>query len=304
VRRAILLIAAACVPVAAVVWFIVGAGEGPTMKGMGERRTTLSRDGTRIAFTKMGSGPAVVLVDGAFCFRENGPAPDLSPLLAQQFTVFAYDRRGRGESADTPPYSIDREIDDLRAIVDEAGGSAFVVGVSSGAALALHAVAAGVNIPRLVLYEPPFVKTFDGAPTPDASRAHLEQLLSVGDRRGAVKYFLADVVGVPRPIVFVMPFLMRAAWRHNEAVAHTLPYDLAILRDRSVITDRRTSIATPTLVVGGEKSPVALRDAVTLVARSLPHARAQLLAGQTHMLKGAVVAPVVRDFFTATPARL
>src|SRR5215475_9992204 len=111
-----------------------------TVQSLGENRVIISRDGTRIAFTKVGSGPPIVLVDGAFCYRELGPAPELAPLLAQHFTVFVYDRRGRGESGDTPPYAIEREIDDLRAVVDEAGGTADVVGISSGAALGLQAV--------------------------------------------------------------------------------------------------------------------------------------------------------------------
>jgi pimeloyl-ACP methyl ester carboxylesterase len=274
------------------------------MTATGARGTTRSRDGTRIAFTKMGSGPAVVLVDGAFCFRENGPTPTLAPLLAEHFTVLAWDRRGRGESTDTAPWSIDREIDDLRAIVAEAGGSAFVIGVSSGAALALYAARAGVAISRMVLYEPPYVDTAPDRPTSDAARATLEQLIAHGDRRGAVKYFLGEIVGIPRPVLLVLPLLMRATWRHNESVAHTLPYDVALMRDRSVLTEWGGSTGVPTLVLGGAKSPPGLREAVSLVARSLPNARGQLIEGQTHNLRAAVVAPIVRDFFAdARPAR-
>src|SRR5215469_2649902 len=109
---------------------------GPTVKSMGENRTVTSQDGTTIAYTKLGSGPPLILVDGAFCYRENGPASQLAPLLAQHFTVFAYDRRGRGASADAPVYTIEREVEDLRSVVREAGGSALAVGISSGGALA------------------------------------------------------------------------------------------------------------------------------------------------------------------------
>ena len=265
---------------------------------MGENRTTTSRDGTRLAYTKLGSGPAVVLVDGAFCYRENGPSAAMAALLAPQFTVFAYDRRGRGESGDTAPYAVAREVEDLAAIVREAGGSAVAVGVSSGAALAMQAVASGVPITRLVLYEPPFV-TDEDRPSGDGDlRARLQELLAAGDRRGAVKCFLADFVRVPRPIVVAMPYLMRRTWKRNESVAHTLPYDLTILDDWSVIKERRESIPVPTLVVGGTNSPAMLKNAVTAVAEALPHARSRFLEGQTHDLRAAVVVPVLREFFT------
>jgi pimeloyl-ACP methyl ester carboxylesterase len=267
-----------------------------TMQSLGETRFAISRDGTRIAFTKVGSGPPVVLVDGAFCYRELGPAPELAPLLAQNFTVFLYDRRGRGESGDTAPYAIKREIDDLRAIVDEAGGTADLVGVSSGAALALQAAANGVNVKKLVLYEPPFTTNGDRPKPLEDPKAHIQQLVSAGDRPGAMKYFLADVVGVPRGIVFAMPWFMRSNWKKMEKVAQTLPYDLTITADRSVLEERSASISVPTLVLGGEKSPAVLRDAVSAVAKALPNARSQFLAGQNHNLSAPIVAPLVVDF--------
>ncbi|MDB4926331.1 alpha/beta fold hydrolase [Mucilaginibacter sp.] len=115
-----------------------------------------SKDGTAIAYRKAGSGPALILVDGAFCSKDFGPMPKLASLLAESFTVFTYDRRARGESGDTPPYAVQKEIDDIQALLNEAGGSAFLFGISSGAVLALKAVAAGLNITQLALYEPPF----------------------------------------------------------------------------------------------------------------------------------------------------
>lgn len=268
-----------------------------TMHSLGENRVMVSRDGTRIAFTTMGSGPSVVLVDGAFCYRENGPAPDLAPLLAQHFTVFVYDRRGRGESGDTPPYAIEREIDDIRAIVDEAGGTADVVGVSSGAALALQAVASGVKVKKLVLYEPPYVTNGDRPKPEEDPKIHIQQLVSAGDRAGAVKFFLTDVVGAPRAFVFAMPLLMPNAWKKLKLVAHTLPYDLTILSDRSVLNERSRLISVPTLVLGGEKSPTVLRDAVSAVTKVLPNARSHFLAGQNHNFSASALAPVVIDFF-------
>jgi pimeloyl-ACP methyl ester carboxylesterase len=292
-----LLAGAAAFLLAAAAWIAFRDGEAVTLKAMGENRLATSRDGTTIAYTKMGTGPAVVLVDGAFCYRENGPAPTLAPLLAEHFTVFTYDRRGRGESGDTQPYAIAREIEDLGAIVDQAGGSSLVLGVSSGAALAMQAVASGVNISRLALYEPPFVPADNGRPTNTEARTRLEHLLAAGDRRGAVKYFLGDVVGVPRPFLVVMPLMMRTAWNHNISVAHTLPYDLTILDDWSALKERRASIPVPTLVIGGGSSPAMLKEAVTTVTNALPNARSRFLEGQTHNLSAPVLAPVVREFF-------
>jgi pimeloyl-ACP methyl ester carboxylesterase len=296
-RRKVLLFTA--IALIAIPLFVISHSKEKTMQSLGENRVAISRDGTRIAFTRLGSGPPVVLVDGAFCYRENGPAPELAPLLAQHFTVFAYDRRGRGESSDTSPYSIALEVDDLRAIVQEAGESAFVVGISSGGALALQAAASGVKMKKLALYEPPYIDE-DGKPRSlDGLKQHLQQLITNDDRAGAVKFFMTDVFGAPRVFVFAMPFLMRSSWKKNELVAHTLPYDLTILSDRSVLEERSASIAIPTLVIGGEKSPKELRDAVATVAKALPDGRSQILAGQTHMISAPVLAPVLTEFFAA-----
>ena len=164
----------------------------PTVKEVGMNRTTTSGDGTTIAFTKLGSGPPLILVDGAFCYRENGPASQLAPLLAGHFTVFAYDRRGRGASGDAPAYSIEREVEDLRSLVREAGGSALAVGISSGGALALQAVARGVSLKGLVLYEPPFIGEQDHPPSFDMQKRRLARLVAAGDRGGAVRFFMTD----------------------------------------------------------------------------------------------------------------
>jgi pimeloyl-ACP methyl ester carboxylesterase len=295
-RRKVLLFTA--IVLIAIPLFVITRSKEKTMKSLGQNGVAISRDGTRIAFTKLGSGPAVVLVDGAFCYRELGPAPELAPLLAKHFTVFSYDRRGRGESGDTPPYAIEREIDDLRAVVDEAGGTADLVGVSSGAALALQAAASGVKVKKLVLYEPPYTTSGDRPKPQEDPKAHIQRLVSAGDRAGAIKYFLADLVGVPRAIVFVMPLVMRSNWKKMEKVARTLPNDLTIIGDRSVLKERSASISVPTLVLGGEKSPAVLRDAVLAVAKALPNARSQFLAGQNHNFSAAVVAPVVADFLS------
>jgi pimeloyl-ACP methyl ester carboxylesterase len=258
-----------------------------------------SDDGATIAFSRCGAGPALVVVDGAFCFRGNGPAPALAKALGPQFTVFSYDRRGRGESTDTSPYAIAREVEDLQAVVRAAGGSAFALGVSSGAALALQAAAAGVPLRGLALYEPPFLNEGEQPRSYAGHRRRVMELLSAGDRAGAVRYFMSAIYGAPGWFVALMPILMRRAWKANESVAPTLPYDLTILDDRSVLNERSPAITMPTLVLGGAKSPASLREAVTAAAKALPDGRSRLLEGQTHNLQARAVAPVVASFFAS-----
>ncbi|CAN5849352.1 alpha/beta hydrolase [soil metagenome] len=261
--------------------------------------TVTSDDGTAIAFTRLGHGPALVLVDGALCFRQNGPSPDIAPLLAAHFTVYAYDRRGRGESGFTKPYAMTREVEDLKAVIRQAGDSAYVFGSSSGAALAMQGVAAGLPIAKLALYEPPLGQPRQGGPSLEEARRQLEALVASDDRAGAVRYFLASMLGAPRAFVFAMPVLMPGTWAKTKSVAHTLPYDLAILGDRSLLTERAKEIRVPTLVVGGGKSPAFLQRAVESVARALPNARTVLLPGQTHDVSaaGKALTPVLTDFF-------
>src|SRR5215467_9088667 len=163
-----------------VIWYSRGR-----TKSTGENRTTTSRDGTTIAYTKRGAGPPLIIVDGAFCYRENGPATELASVLAQRFTVFTYDRRGRGASGDTAPYTVQREIDDLQAVAAEAGAAPFAVGISSGGALLLQAVASSVDVKKMALYEPPYLADSHGPRSFEHVKNRLQWLLSAGDRGGA-----------------------------------------------------------------------------------------------------------------------
>jgi pimeloyl-ACP methyl ester carboxylesterase len=272
---------------------------GRKVKSTGENRTITSRDGTVIAYTKRGSGPPLIIVDGAFCYRENGPATELASMLAQHFTVFTYDRRGRGESGDTAPYAVEREIEDLRALATEAGTDPFVVGISSGGALVLQAVASGVGVKRIALYEPPYLADSNGSRSLQDLKNQLQALISAGDRGGAVRFFLTDVYGAPRAFAFAMPLLMPNAWKRNKLVVHTTPYDLTILDDRSVLNGRSSSITVPTLVIGGEKSPKELRDAVAAVVSALPNGHSRFLPGQDHKVSSRAVGPVLLEYFGA-----
>ena len=259
-----------------------------------------SKDATTIAYERSGNGPALVIVDGAFCSRAFGPSAKLAPLLAPYFTVYAYDRRGRGQSGDTQPYSPEREVEDIAALIEAAGGSAFLLGLSSGGALALEAAASGLPIKKVVAYEPPYV--YDSSQGSGADHeAQLKRLLANGNRGGAVKYFMKDMVGAPAPMVLLMR-LMPWIWRKLEAVAHTLPYDAAVMREFKVPRARLASIAVPTLAMNGSKTDPRLQRAARAVADAIPGAQYRTLAGQTHNVKPDVLAPAVVEFFTASPS--
>lgn len=244
----------------------------------------VSRDGTPIVFDRFGDGPSLVLVLGAFNERPTGEP--LARCLGSQFSVYNYDRRGRGASGDTLRYAVSREIEDLAAVIDAAGGAAAVFGYSSGANLAIQAAAAGVPIKALVLYEPPYLVTPD--PRPHA-RA-LSALISA-DRRGeAVEYFQRDVVGIPAEIVAQF---RNAPFRPAlEKMAHTLVYEASIIGDRSL----PPPINTPTLVLAGDAGSPLMPLAARALADVLPNARAEILPGQSHDLNPGALAPVITEF--------
>jgi pimeloyl-ACP methyl ester carboxylesterase len=251
-----------------------------------------------IAFERSGNGPALIIVDGALCSRAFGPSAKLAPLLAPRFTVYAYDRRGRGESSDTQPYSPQREVEDLAALIETAGGQASLLGLSSGGALALHAAASGLPVNRVLAYEPPYVNE-DSSEDGSRHEAELERLLTAGKRGGAVKYFMRDMVGAPAPMVVIMR-LLPWIWRKLEAVAHTLPYDAAVMSAFRVPRDRFASIHVPTLVMSGSKSDARLRRAARATAEVIPGARHNDLAGQTHAVSPNVLAPAAVEFLLAS----
>jgi pimeloyl-ACP methyl ester carboxylesterase len=252
--------------------------------------TVTSADGTAIAFTRAGTGPALVLVDGALGYRGMGPLPGLAERLTDHFTVYTYDRRGRGESGDTLPFAVEREIEDLEALVAHAGGSACAYGISSGAALILRAAAAGIPWRRLALYEPPFT-----GPKQDYRR-ELTELLAAGRWGDAVARFMT-VAGVPAEAIAGM----RGApvWPVFEAVAPTLAYDDAALGDGSVPRDEAAMVKVPTILIDGGASPAMLRDATVAVAEAIPQAQRRTLPGQTHDVSPAALAPVLIEFFSA-----
>ncbi len=259
--------------------------------------TVTSSDGTSIAYERVGTGPALILVDGALCYRASGPSGPLAKQLRDRFTVYTYDRRGRGKSGSADAYAADREVDDLDALIRAIGGTPFLYGISSGAALALEAANRGLPISKLALYEAPFVVDDSKSPTTDEYVATMSTL-ATSDRSAAVRLFLRQV-GVPAPFIAVMRVL--PMWSKLTGIAHTLPYDTALTAPFQVgkpLPDGRWSSATlPTIVIAGAKSPAWMRNAQVALAQALPNAEHRVLRGQTHMVKPAALAPVLAEFF-------
>lgn len=256
-----------------------------------------SRDGTTIAFDRDGEGPAIITVVGAF--NDRSTAAPLTRAMQENFTVYTYDRRGRGDSGDTAPYAVDREVDDLQAILTEAGGSAAIFGFSSGAVLALHAIAHGLAITRLALYEPPFVIGDSRPPAPPDVAGQLSKLIAQGRRGDAVEFWQTQVVGMPEEMVVQM---RQAPFRPGlEAMVHTLVYEARIMGDYNTIPAELVASANvPTLVLNGDQSPPFLHDAAQAIANTLPNGRLRTLAGQTHDLVPEALAPVLTEFFQKT----
>lgn len=256
--------------------------------------TVVSKDGTTIAYDRRGDGPALVLVDGALCSRAQGPMPDLAEQLASEFTVYNYDRRGRGDSGDQDEYDVEREIEDLAAVIEAAGGSAYVYGTSSGAALALRAAEAGLPITRLVAFEPPYVVDDSRKPIPRTWVSDLKAL-GPGD---AVKYFMTKGIGLPGFVVALMKLM--PAWKGMKAVAHTLPYDATLLGEncfgQPLDASQWASIDQPVLVVNGGKSPGWMKTSVRALAAAVPGAKHEEVPGQNHVIKATAIAPVIAGF--------
>jgi pimeloyl-ACP methyl ester carboxylesterase len=256
--------------------------------------TVVSKDGTTIAYDRRGSGPALVLVDGALCCRAQGPLPAVADVLADRFTVYTYDRRGRGESGDAGEYAPAREIEDLAAVIEAAGGSAYVYGTSSGAALSLRAAAAGLPIEKLVAFEPPYVVDDSRKQIPRTWVADL-QALEPGD---AIKYFFTKGIGLPGIVVTMMKLM--PAWKPMKAMAHTLPYDAQVLGGNCfgepMDAEQWEPVQQPVLVVNGGKSPGWMKTSTRALAAAVPGAAHAEVPGQNHVIKAAAIAPVIADW--------
>ncbi|MGV9313864.1 alpha/beta fold hydrolase [Streptomyces sp. NPDC003691] len=251
-----------------------------------------SADGTPLAYERRGDGPPLVLVGGALATAASDAA--LAGLLAARFTVFTYDRRGRGGSGDRAGYAVEREIEDLAAVVGAAGGRARVHGTASGGALALRAAAAGVPVAHLSVYEPPYDPALRPGRAPGAHVARTRELVARGRPGDALALHLRRI-GTPDELV--MRMRRSPVWPGLEAVAHTLPYDDAVTGDGSVPLRLLHEVPVRVMVTDGGASPAAVREAAKLVADALPRGRHRTLTGQTHEPSPYVLAPVLETFF-------
>ncbi|MGH9123188.1 MAG: alpha/beta fold hydrolase [Acidimicrobiales bacterium] len=254
-------------------------------------QTVQSADGTTIVFEAEGEGPALVLVTGAFCDRHTSAA--LAARLASRFTVYRYDRRGRGDSTDAATYSVAREVEDLDAVITAAGGTASAYGHSSGAVLVLVAAAAGSAIDKLAAYEPPFVED-NSRPRHGSDLAdRLSDLVAAGHRGEAADRFLTEAVGLPPQ---ALDSIHRSpGWPAMLTIAHTLAYDV-ILSNNQTIPDGLERISVPVLLLAGGASPEWARSAIESLALVIPRSQTVVLDGQTHGVADDAIVPVIEDF--------
>ncbi|HEY7093654.1 MAG TPA: alpha/beta hydrolase [Ktedonobacterales bacterium] len=262
--------------------------------------TVTSKDGTKIGFDKVGSGPAVILVNGAMSYRAMDPTlTQLAELLGADFTVYNYDRRGRGESGDTKPFTKEREIEDIQALVADAGGQALLFGISSGGAVALEAAAALPGIRNVVVYEVPFIVDDSRAPLGDYA-TYTAKLVADGKLDELVEYFITTVAGMPAEFVGGMK-QDQALWGGMKSIAPTIPYDAAFVGEfmegKPLPAGHWAKVTIPVLVADGGASPDWMGHAADALAKVLPHASRQTLAGQTHMVDPNTLAPVLSAFY-------
>lgn len=258
-----------------------------------------SKDGTRIGYSVVGSGPAFVIVDGALCWRASGPSGPLAEQLKDRFTVYTYDRRGRGESGDTKPYATDREVEDLDAVIDAAGGKAAVYAISSGVGVALAAAdRLGPNkITSMVLYEFP-IFTDDSRHVDPSYAKVMDDLIARGDNAGAVKHFMKNGVGVPSFAIFMMRLM--GVFKKLAPAGPTLAYDTRFVTPfwthRAPPAGTWSHATMPVLTMGGGKSDAWMQNAQVAISKVLPNASHKTLAGQNHMVAATAIAPKIKEF--------
>ena len=278
-------------------------------------RTVNSKDGTKIAFDQYGDGPTLILVTGALGVRSPHPmSRQLSELLSQHFTVIDYDRRGRGDSGDTQPYAVQREVEDLEALIDANSGSAFLYGLSSGAVLALEAASRlPGKVKKLAMYEPPFIVDDSRPPVPKDYVEQLNAAIAAGHPGDAVEIFMTKAILIPPEFVAQMRIAPMSEsfgdenavkppeWVDMERVAHTLAYDGMIMGDtmsgKPLPSKKWASNTAPTLVITGGNSEVFFHDGARALVADLPRAQHHILEGQDHAVSPVALAPLLIEFF-------
>jgi pimeloyl-ACP methyl ester carboxylesterase len=250
-----------------------------------------SKDGTSIAFDRLGSGPPIVLVCGGSVDRTADAV--IAQELSSDFTVLNYDRRGRGDSGDTPPYAIQREVEDIEAVMEAAGGTAHLWGSSSGAVLAMIAAASDAPVTKLAMWEPPFILDESARPPADQVEQY-ERMIAEGRRSDAAEYFMAKVVGMPPE--FVADAKSQPWWEAQKAIAHTLAYDARIMGDYSIPTETAASVEVPTVVFAGGADMPFMRESAQALADAIPNGEVRFLDGQGHDVDPTILAPALKEF--------
>ena len=277
-------------------------------------KTVTSKDGTIVAFDQVGKGPVLILVTGALGTRSHAVPDSLADILSKRFTIIDYDRRGRGDSGDTQPYAVQREIEDIEALIDWAGGSVFLFGNSSGAILALEAARELPHkVKKLALYEPPFIIDESRPPLPKDYVEQLNAAIAAGHPGDAVEIFMTKALLIPAEFVAMMrnaPMNQTFGdgagakppeWSEMEKVAHTLAYDGMIVKDfltgKPLPSKRWASVAASTLVIVGGNSEPFFHDGAQALVNDMPNARRCILAGQDHAVALTALAPILTEFF-------
>ncbi|MFV0133508.1 alpha/beta fold hydrolase [Streptomyces sp. HMX87] len=255
---------------------------------------TLSRDGTRLAYERTGRGPAVILVSGAM--STGATMAPLAAELAGRFEVVVYDRRGRGESGDTPPYAVDREVEDLVALIEAVGGEASLYGVSSGGALVLRAAASGLPVRRAAVYEAPYAMDDAGVAARAEYRERLTEALRQDRRGDAVELFLR-LTGLGEAVI--QGARQSPMWAGMESIAPSLAYDDAVMGDGRIPRELLASVTAPVLALAGGASPGWMHETARAVAEAVPDGRYGTVEGQSHLAEPGVLAPVLTEFFAA-----
>jgi pimeloyl-ACP methyl ester carboxylesterase len=258
-------------------------------------KTTKSRDGTTLAFDVFGNGPILIYITGASCFRSFTPVLKHARALAERFTVVNYDRRGRGDSGNSLPYAIEREVEDIEALIDLTGGKASIYGHSSGAVLALEAgLRLRGKVEKIVLYDAAYVHNETERLSYGRLAERVLQLLGQGRHARAMRTFLAGI-GMPKLFVWLMP--MMPGWGAMVRLAPTLAYDIELTKGLAPL-DRAAHLAVPALIVFGERSPAGMADVASQLAGAIPRASLQRLAGQDHMVDAKALLPLLADFLS------
>jgi pimeloyl-ACP methyl ester carboxylesterase len=265
-------------------------------------KTATSKDGTFIAYEQTGSGPAIILVSAALADRDG--ARRLARQLSSTFTVINYDRRGRGKSGNTEPYSVEREVEDLVALVNSVGPPVFLFGSSSGAVLALDAATRlGSNVTKLFLYEPPFIVDGSRPPIPDTLIQEISASLSANNRDGAVALFFGKGMGIPAPGITFMRWML-PAWSDMKKIAHTAPYDFMVLAGtqagKPLPAERWAQVRAPALVAAGSKGELFFHSGAKALVGRLAAAQYRSLDGLDHsavLMAPQALAAAIREFF-------